>query len=54
MEQSPERNGKANPSNVWGELWKATASMNTLRVLDILKEEQVAQQGYHREKGNEF
>lgn len=42
MEQSPERNGKANPSNVWGELWKGTAEVNAIRVLDIFKEELVA------------
>lgn len=40
--QSPERNGKVNPSNVWGELLRAAASVNTLRVFDIFKEKLAA------------
>ena len=43
ISQSPERTVKANPSNVWGGLLKATADMNTLRMLGTFKEEQAAQ-----------
>ena len=43
ISQSPERTVKANPSNVWEGLLKATADMNTLRMLGTFKEEQAAQ-----------